>query len=277
MSALKEIEPINKQRVIDLVEAAGADISDWANFRGGKAKAASNPKYCYEWSFVVPNKLVILNLWYAEMREQDGEVVHKLNMRKFAEDMGRLGNHTLERRAITMDVALQNAIRNHLPVRVIVLEGDIKDEEEPNSKASHVHKRLLDPVSWAVTSYSWETGECTITRGVKSVIYVDQFEELEGEVAPEKRMQSGENFVRDPEVRRKALLRAQGRCELCGEPGFVTHDGRIFLESHHVIPLSEGGSDTVQNVIALCPNHHREAHHGKRRDALREELKALLK
>jgi hypothetical protein len=37
---------------MDLVAAAGIDVSDWANFEGGQQKAASNPKYCYDWAFV---------------------------------------------------------------------------------------------------------------------------------------------------------------------------------------------------------------------------------
>jgi 5-methylcytosine-specific restriction protein A len=34
------------------------------------------------------------------------------------------------------------------------------------------------------------------------------------------------------------------------------------LEVHHKKQLSEGGEDTVENAIALCPNCHREAHYG---------------
>jgi 5-methylcytosine-specific restriction protein A len=52
-------------------------------------------------------------------------------------------------------------------------------------------------------------------------------------------------------------------------------DGKVFLETHHVIPLSEGGGDTEGNVVALCPNHHREAHHGANRDRMRIELSAI--
>lgn len=59
-----------------------------------------------------------------------------------------------------------------------------------------------------------------------------------------------------------ALLRANGACEHCGEAGFVLKDGSIYLETHHIVSLAAGGADLVNNVIALCPNHHREAHYG---------------
>jgi hypothetical protein len=45
VSALVEIKPSTRQRVMDLVQAAGLDVTDWANYRGGAAKAATNPKY----------------------------------------------------------------------------------------------------------------------------------------------------------------------------------------------------------------------------------------
>jgi 5-methylcytosine-specific restriction protein A len=52
--------------------------------------------------------------------------------------------------------------------------------------------------------------------------------------------------------------------------------GGVYLETHHVVPLSEKGVDHERNVVALCPNDHREAHHGERRDAIRTRLLAML-
>jgi 5-methylcytosine-specific restriction protein A len=52
--------------------------------------------------------------------------------------------------------------------------------------------------------------------------------------------------------------------------------GEIYLETHHVVPLSEKGADHERNVAALCPNDHREAHHGERREAIRSLLLAML-
>src|SRR3990167_5369497 len=82
MSILEELKPTKNRRVIDLVRAAGVDVSDWANFKGGRKRAASNPKYCYEWAFVTPGQLVVLNLWYAHLREQNGVVVLEDNLRR---------------------------------------------------------------------------------------------------------------------------------------------------------------------------------------------------
>jgi hypothetical protein len=268
MSKLSELIPTKPQRLMDLVEAAGIDVSDWANFKGRSKMAAANPKYCYEWSFVKPKELVVLNLWHDHMKERrDGVVFMELNPRKFAAQ-----RNGIERvRSLRTDEAIQIAVKDKLPIRVIVLGGRRRNINNPAEKASHVSKRLLDPVSWSVTAYDWKTGECTLTQGVDQ--FVDQFS-IQQELAqkPERREVTGQAFIRSSIVRSNVLLRAKGKCEWCGESGFVMKDGKIYLETHHVIPLSEEGLDFEKNVTALCPNHHREAHHGANKDEMRKKL-----
>ena len=42
-------------------------------------------------------------------------------------------------------------------------------------------------------------------------------------------------------------------CELCGWDA-TTRD------VHHIVPVSQGGKNTLDNVIVVCPNHHRMYH-----------------
>jgi len=39
-------------------------------------------------------------------------------------------------------------------------------------------------------------------------------------------------------------------------------DNTPYLEVHHKIQLAEGGEDSIENAIAVCPNCHRELHFG---------------
>ena len=85
-------------------------------------------------------------------------------------------------------------------------------------------------------------------------------------------------FVRDPAVKAWVLRRAAGTCECCRQPGpFETEHGFLFLEVHHVRRLADGGSDTVENAVGVCPNCHRELHHGKGRAGLVENLYGNVK
>lgn len=70
-----------------------------------------------------------------------------------------------------------------------------------------------------------------------------------------------EVYEHDQIVSEYAKRKANGTCQLCNGPApFSTRDGEPFLEIHHIVPLAEGGQDTVDNVAALCPNCHRRMH-----------------
>ncbi|MFC6770744.1 HNH endonuclease [Halorubrum pallidum] len=70
-------------------------------------------------------------------------------------------------------------------------------------------------------------------------------------------------YHRSPEIKEYVKARAEGCCEGCGKPApFTDKTGDPYLHAHHVHELSDGGSDTVDTVIALCPNCHYRVHHG---------------
>jgi len=83
-------------------------------------------------------------------------------------------------------------------------------------------------------------------------------------------------YLRDWKVRSHVIKRSGGCCELCDQPGFLMQNGDRYLEAHHLIALANDGADTPQNVIALCPGHHREAHYGSAREALEIEMASRL-
>ncbi|MDP3385955.1 MAG: HNH endonuclease [Eubacteriales bacterium] len=76
-----------------------------------------------------------------------------------------------------------------------------------------------------------------------------------------KRQATIDYFDRDPNVSAYVKMRADGICDLCQKIApFKTVYSRPYLESHHIIWLSKGGSDTIDNTVALCPNCHRKMH-----------------
>lgn len=85
------------------------------------------------------------------------------------------------------------------------------------------------------------------------------------------------SFQREPLVVAIALKRAKFTCEVpqCNHALFNSADGEPFLEVHHIEPMRDGGEDTPENVAAICPSHHREAHHGGAAQAISDALKAV--
>jgi 5-methylcytosine-specific restriction protein A len=71
-------------------------------------------------------------------------------------------------------------------------------------------------------------------------------------------------FLRNPDVVAEVLDRAAGICERCSQaaPFRRRKDDSPYLEVHHRQRLADGGEDTVENAIALCPTCHREVHYG---------------
>ena len=84
-----------------------------------------------------------------------------------------------------------------------------------------------------------------------------------GILEPEKKASGSTSYIRDAAVKAYILIEAKGRCERCNSKGpFISElNGLPYLEHHHVKHLSQGGSDTISNSVAVCPNCHRELHY----------------
>jgi 5-methylcytosine-specific restriction protein A len=92
---------------------------------------------------------------------------------------------------------------------------------------------------------------------------IDDLSEIpQGKKVPDRAKKITEFVKRDNKVRAYVIRRAQGHCEYCGIRGFALPDGSYYVETHHIIALGDSGCDMVNNVIALCPTHHRQAHYG---------------
>lgn len=68
-------------------------------------------------------------------------------------------------------------------------------------------------------------------------------------------------YIRDDFIAEYTKRSANGICELCEQKApFCDKKGDPYLESHHVVWLSKGGPDTIENTVALCPNCHKKMH-----------------
>lgn len=106
----------------------------------------------------------------------------------------------------------------------------------------------------------------------------DEFPVIDAAVT--KRAVAGSGFSRDQRVRAAVQQRAAaygGYCEACGQRSFQRSDGSWYLETHHVLALADGGKDSTDNVAAVCPQCHREAHYGVRATELEVQLVVRLR
>lgn len=99
----------------------------------------------------------------------------------------------------------------------------------------------------------------------------------QGHSIPTVRLHRTEYRKRSAEVRRYALLRANGICESCATPApFLSDDEAPYLEVHHLLRLADDGPDSPTNVAAICPNCHRAVHYASNRLARSAALATLI-
>lgn len=96
-----------------------------------------------------------------------------------------------------------------------------------------------------------------------------------GNPSPRRGLAKVVAFFRNPLVVAYTQARANGKCELCRTfAPFKKPDGTPYLETHHIVPLAEGGPDTTENCAAVCPNCHRALHYAENRQELARKLKS---
>jgi hypothetical protein len=80
-------------------------------------------------------------------------------------------------------------------------------------------------------------------------------------IKPIERITTSSTYIRNPFIAEASKRRAKGICQLCEKTApFNDKNGNPYLECHHIIWLSEGGADDLQNTVALCPNCHKKMH-----------------
>jgi 5-methylcytosine-specific restriction enzyme A len=157
----------------------------------------------------------------------------------------------------------------------------------PRSRKSFIKSELLDMrVRREGNNYIGQIvgripPEVILSRGsqaawIASTAINDIGQDEVGNPDPEYRMRMSGSYVRDAKVRELVLKRAGGLCEECNEPGFLKPGGKRYLETHHVISLSEQGADKLHNVIALCATDHRRAHYAENWIELQDRFLAKL-
>ncbi len=177
-----------------------------------------------------------------------------------------------------------------------------------HSRRSKQAKRLPEPRMGHELITSWlETGDRLLIGNVGSTVFAQKLSALEPSAAtrrafpsaaaalaaaaaaaaaeivrrakkakgkPKRHVVTRNEFFRNQYVVAAVIMRANEKCEM---PGcecclFKKDDGSMYLEAHHIVPLGEGGDDSLANAAALCPHHHRVLHFSKDRKSLRKLL-----
>jgi hypothetical protein len=126
-----------------------------------------------------------------------------------------------------------------------------------------VYDAIIDRVG-APEDVKWDFDE----NVVKTPGQLKQLENKYKDAAPQVREVISKQIERGP-LAQQAKKQNQYKCMICEQLGqnpigFIKKDGIPYIEAHHVIPVSnlQTGSLDLPNIMTLCANHHRECHYG---------------
>jgi 5-methylcytosine-specific restriction protein A len=166
----------------------------------------------------------------------------------------------------------------------VTLSGSIQEEVEPyergNPRTVLIFPLTLingnEPPKPTSTEIERLSRERQRILGTRSADELRRLALLGGKQRPGSRTANSTQYERNQAVVEYTRKAAEGHCDLCRQPApFSTRSGP-YLECHHLHPLAEDGSDTIDNAVALCPNCHRKMHLLNRAadlDALRLRIK----
>lgn len=116
-------------------------------------------------------------------------------------------------------------------------------------------------------------------NGLSSEIESEEFQELRKQFSEDMEPEVLKNISEEKMVRLikryrsivdKKKMKCGYKCQICGQT-FLMDNGKYYCEAHHLIPISEDGSQKSENVIILCANHHRMFHYAKNNISITEE------
>jgi 5-methylcytosine-specific restriction enzyme A len=298
-----DLYPETIRRVRDVAADVGVSVEGWdPNDR------YRNSRWCF-------GKAGAANLgfvWWKNLQEDSSGNIYFLNdAGHWADKCRRLGDTRAAAKADEFNSLINACYYGGNPLRVALVDGPA-DTTDVNADEK-VTKRELDDADWYPHHRDPATGCVVVMRGIRQPIgfdpnaeyaaslslstsqpFVESSRESDGNLGadypeddatttagipepPERRTSITTAFPRDSDVVRTVKVRASdGKCECCGEQGFLTARGGYYLEVHHVIPLSCGGLDVEWNALAICPHDHKRAHFGAHRNELRGEMIRIL-
>ena len=118
-----------------------------------------------------------------------------------------------------------------------------------------IHSKHMEGYSLPELSEEYGIPRTTLNRYLRNEGLPIYFNRHKGRIA---RVNRGRRNIKEfacLTAWRNALIEERGhKCQVCGYDKIV--------DCHHIVFQCEGGKNTRENGILLCPNHHAEAHAG---------------
>ncbi len=89
---------------------------------------------------------------------------------------------------------------------------------------------------------------------------------------PEEVIINSKSFKRDNRTVVQIKILRDFKCQICSTT-IKKKDGTFYIEAAHIEPKHRKGRETTDNILLLCPNHHKEFDYGDRNIMLHDKEK----
>ena len=153
-------------------------------------------------------------------------------------------------------VTLQNALRA-LMAHIIYYEGESHASSIGMREIYHDFLEVL-PVDIRDEFEQEELDdEESITLRADLIKYLKNLKKTDDDHV----MVNGKSYKRDNKTL-SVIKKLRGfACQLCGIT-ILKRNGKFYIEAAHIKARSQSGRETPDNILILCPNHHKEFDHG---------------
>ncbi len=85
----------------------------------------------------------------------------------------------------------------------------------------------------------------------------------------------GKRYKRDNKTIADIKIIRNFKCQICGN-SILKKDGSFYIEAAHIVPKHKYGTEIPENILILCPNHHKEFDFGKRKVIAHDKEKIIF-
>lgn len=142
----------------------------------------------------------------------------------------------------------------------------IKEKGDSKIKLRKIYQRYLDDISINdEPSIVDEIEQAEITNHLKDKNKNDLINELENSENSnsEKVTINHKSYKRNNKIIALIKILRNFECQICGHY-ILKKDGSRYIEAAHIVPKHQQGKENPENIILLCPNHHKEFDFGNR-------------
>ncbi len=179
-------------------------------------------------------------LW-ADPQASDYYVIGEMEMTNLLLSLEFVPKKPIQEAGVTIAQSLQ-AFR-YLSSKDVVLLEEWSRKLKPNIDIPKIVPELE-------IEDTYEHGEVALSAKIKAEL---------PKLSPERRIEIVSNYQRNRSIIKNLQEMYAGRCQICAFDPISVY-GVNAACAHHIHYLSRGGSDVIENLILLCPNHHAVIH-----------------